>query len=202
MNITPETDKKLWAAANASRIEDIPGFPLANYAELKAAVASGQMQLGIEYGAARSLAGISKSAGASALILALTWVMPAMAVGSVIVALVTGNWWALLGVITCFLGQTLANPYSPAQSLWKILAVAAILHLATAGSITAGLTWASFSFVVSAIALRILNHLAWRWAHDAVLASEAFAAHLFRTRNLHLRDSTGKHHNVQADAQS
>jgi hypothetical protein len=84
----------------------------------------------------------------------------------------------------------------------KILVVAALLHLAVAGSITTGLTWASFSFAVSAITLRILNHLAWRWAHEAALASEAFAAHLFRTRNLHIRDSTGKFHNVKADVQS
>jgi hypothetical protein len=44
----------------------------------------------------------------------------------------------------------------------------------------------------SAIALWTLNRPAWRWAHDAVLASEAVAADLFRTHNLHIRDKSGK----------
>lgn len=203
MNITPEIEAKLWAAAKASRIADIPGFPLEGHSAFKAAVASGHVQLGIEFAAARDLVWMSKSRGAAALTLALTWVMPVLAIASVVVAFVTGNWWALSGVVTAFLGQTLANPYSPAQSLWKILVVAALLHLTVVGSITVGLTWASFAFAGSAIALRILNHLAWRWAHEAVLASEAFAAHLFRTRNLHIRDSTtGQFHNVRADDQS
>lgn len=201
MNITPEIEKKLWEAAKASRISDIGGFPLASHAALKAAVASGEVRLGIEFGAARDLVRISKSASASALILALTWVTPALAIGSVVVAFVTGNWWALCGVVSSFLGQFLANPYNPAQSLWKILVAAALLHLAIAGSIVQGVTWASFSFAVSAITLRILNRLAWKWAQDAVLASEAFAAHLFRTRNLHISDSSGKSHDAHTDVQ-
>jgi hypothetical protein len=196
MNITPEIEKNLWISANVSQVADIPGFPFGSHAGLKAAVASGHIQLGIEYAAARGFVSITKSPGAAALILALTWVMPALGIGSVLVAFVTGNWWALCGVVTAFLGQTLANPYSPAQSLWKILVVGAVLHLAAADSITTGLTWASFSFAGSAVALRVLNRLAWRWAHNAVLASEAFAAYLFRTRNLHIRDSTGKHYNA------
>jgi len=201
MNITSEIEKKLWAAAKVTRIFDIAGFPFAGHAELKAAVASGEAQLGIEFAAARELVRISKSASASALILALTWVTPALAIGSVVVAFVTGNWWALCGVVSSFLGQILANPYNPAKSLWKILVAAALLHLAVAGSIVQGVTWASFSFAVSAITLRIVNRLAWRWAHDAVLASEAFAAHLFRTRNLHIRDSSGKSHDANVDVQ-
>jgi hypothetical protein len=196
MNISPEVERKLWESANAKRIGDIPGFPLASHDELKAAVGAGQMQMGIEFTAARGLVSISKSPGASALILALTWVTPLLAVGSAVVAIVTGNWWALVGVVTSFLGQILANPYSPAQFLWKLLVAAAVIHLLNAEHITAGLAWASFVFAVSAITLRVLNRLAWRWAHQAVLGSEAFAAYLFRTRNLHLRDSSGKHHNV------
>jgi hypothetical protein len=201
MNITPETEKKLWAAAKASRISDIPGFPLASHAALKAAIATGEAQLGIEYAAARDLVPISKSASASALILALTWVMPALAIGSIILAILTGNWWALFGVVSSFLGQTLANPYNPAKALGKILVAAALLHIIVAGSIVRGLTWASFSFAASAIALWTLNRLAWRWAHAAVLASEAVAAHLFRTRNLHIRDSGGKIHDAHANGQ-
>lgn len=196
MNITPDVEKKLWESAEARRIADIPGFPLASHADLKASVASGQMQMGIEYTAARSLVSVTKSSAASAFILALTWVMPALVFVSVVVAVVTGNWWALVGIITSFLGQFLANPYSPAQTLWKVLVAAAVVHLAAAGSITGGLAWASFSFVVSALTLRLLNRLAWQWAYKAVLGSEAFAAYMFRTRNLHLRDHTGKHHNV------
>jgi hypothetical protein len=129
MNTTPEIEKKLWAAAGVSRISDIPGFPFDSHAALKAAVAAGEAQFGIEYAAARDLVPISKPTVASALILALTWVTPLLAVGSIVVAFVTGNWWALCGVVSSFLGQTLANPCIPARSLWKILVAAAVAHI-------------------------------------------------------------------------
>jgi hypothetical protein len=123
--------------------------------------------------------------------------MPALAVASIAVALLTGNWWSLLGVVSSFLGQTLANPYNPAKVLGKILVAAAILHITASESVTRGFTWVSFSFAASAIALWILNRLAWRWAHSAVLGAEVFAAHLFKTRNLHIRDDAGRMHNVE-----
>lgn len=202
MNTTPEIEKKLWAAVGASRISDIAGFPFASQAALKAAVAAGEAQLGIEYAAARDLVRISKSAAASALILALTWVMPLLAVGSIGVAFATGNWWALCGVISSFLGQMFANPYNPARGLGKLLVAAALVYVFVAGSVTQGATWAAFSFGASAIALWTLNCLAWRWAHDAVLASEAVAAYLFRTHNLHIRDKDGKMHDAEDQQRS
>lgn len=196
MRITPEIEQKLWAATGVARISEIPGFPFASHTALKEAVASGKAQLGIEYAAARDLVPI-KSPQAAVLILSLTWVMPALAVASIVVALLTGNWWSLLGIVSSFLGQTLANPYNPLKVLGKVFVVAAILHIIASESITRGFTWVSFSFAASAIALWILNHLAWRWAHRAVLGAEVVAAHLFKTRNLHIRDDAEKMHNVE-----
>lgn len=197
MDITPEIEKKLWAATGASRISDIAGFPFPSHAALTAAVATGEAQLGIEYAAARELVPISKSASAYALMLALAWVMPTLAISSVIIAFATENWWALGGVVSSFLGQTFANPHNPMKGLGKILVAAALLHIIVSGSVIQGGTWASFSFAASAIALWTLNRLAWRWAHSAVLASEAVAAHLFGTRNLHIRDNSGKIHDAK-----
>jgi hypothetical protein len=196
MNITAEVEQRLWASAQASQIADIEGFPLPSHAALKAAVASGAAQLGVEFTAARNLAGISKSPGGAALIHGLSLVCPALAIGSIVIAFVTGNWWSLFGVVASFLGQILANPYIPARNLWKILVAAALLHVVTAASITSGLTWVSFAFAVSVISVRVLNGLAWRWAHDAAVSSEAFAAYLFRTRNLHIRDASGTMHDA------
>lgn len=198
MNITPEVQQTFWAAAGVSQISDIPEFPLPNHPALKAAVASGEVQLGIEYAAARELAHITKSKVAGAVLLALAWVMPVFAVGSLIVAFFTGNWWALGGVISSFLGQMSVNPYNPAKRLGWVLVVAALVHVIVAQSFVQGVTWVSFSFAASAIALWMLNRLAWTWAHEAALASEAFAAYLFKTRNLHIRDSQGILHSVHA----
>jgi len=197
MNITPEVEQRLWAAAGVSRISDIAGFPLPNYDALKTTVANGQAQLGVEYAAARDLVRITKSPSAAMLILALSFVMPALAFGSLILAFLTWNWWALGGVVSSFLGQMFANPYNPLKRLGKLLVAGALLHVVVAQSVVHGTAWVSFSFAVSAIALWTLNHLAWRWAHEAALASEAFAAHLFKTHNLHIRDNHGKIHDAR-----
>ncbi|MEX2492741.1 MAG: hypothetical protein WD425_13370 [Nitrospirales bacterium] len=199
MNITQEIEKELWTKAEVSRITDIPGFPFQNYNALIDAVTAGDARIGIEYSAARELVTISKSASASALILALSWVMPALAIGSVVVALVTGNWWALGGVVSSFLGQTFANPYIPVKGLGKLLVAGALIHILFAQSIIEGFTWVSFSFAVSAVALYTWNGLAWKWAIEAALASEAFAAYLFKTNNLHIIDNQGKFHDAQRE---
>lgn len=202
MNITSDVEQRLWAAAGVSRISDIADFPLPSHDALKAAVASGEAHLGIEYAAARDLVRITKSPSAVLLILALSLVMPALAVGSLILTFVTGNWLALGGVVSSFLGQTFANPYNPVKGLGKLLVVGALLHVVVAQSVVQGTAWVSFSFAVSAIALWTLNRLAWRWAHEAALASEAFAAHLFKTHNLHIRDNHGKIHDAQREGQT
>lgn len=201
MNITSAVQQKLWAAAGVSRISDIPGFPLPNHAAPKATVATGEVQLGIEYAAAREFAQITKSPSAELLILTLSLVQPTVAVGSLVLPFVTNNWWTIGGVVSSFLGQMFANPYNPAKRLARVLVAAALLHLVAAQSIVHGTTWISFSFAVSAIVLWLLNGLAWSWAHEAVLASEAFAAYLFKTRNLHIRDKHGNIHNVVRESQ-
>jgi len=127
--------------------------------------------------------------------------MPALVIGSVVVAFVTGNWWALGGVVSSFLGQTIANPYLPAKNLGRLLVAGAMLHVVVSQSIIQGGTWISFSFAVSAVALWTLNHLTWKWAHEAALASEAFASHLFKTHNLHIRDIHGTIHDAQREGQ-
>lgn len=196
MNITADVQQELWKAARVSRISEIPEFPLPSYAALKAAVTSGEMQLGIEYAAAREFVRITKSASAELPILVLSLVQPALAVASLVLPFVTNNWWALGGVVSSFLGQIFANPYNPAKRLGRLLVAAAVLHLVVAQSVVRGMTWISFSFAVSAIVLWLLNSLAWNWAREAVLSSEAFAAYLFKTRNLHIRDKYGNIHNV------
>lgn len=199
MNISPEVQQRLWATAGVTKISDIPGFPLPNHSALKASVVSGKVQLGIEYKAARDLANITKSKGAYALLLALAWVTPALVVSSIIVAFVTGNWWALGGVVSSFLGWLFANPYNPAKRLGQVLVVAALLYVVYAQSIVQGVAWVCFSFAASDMSLWILNRLAWTWASEAALTSEAFAAYLFKTHNLHIRDSQGTEHNARAE---
>lgn len=201
MNITSDVQEKLWAATGVSRISDIPGFPLPNHDALKATVATGEVQLGIEYAAAREFAQITKSPSAELLIITLSLVQPALAVGSLVLPFVTNNWWTIGGAISSFLGQLFANPYNPAKWLGRLLVAAALLHLVVDQSIVHGTTWISFSFAVSAIVLWLLNGLAWSWAHEAVLASEAFAAYLFKTRNLHIRDKHGIIHSVLREGQ-
>jgi hypothetical protein len=234
MNLTPGVEEQLWARAGVSRIVDIRGFPFPSYDAFRAAVTKGDAHLGIEYAAARDLARVTKSPAAALLILGLSWVTPLLALASVILPFSTGNWWALGGAPSAFIGQVLANPYNPAKSLIglavagairhvafartilqavlarlmasphdstksliKLAVVGAILHVASARSILEGTTWISFCFAVSAIDLWVLNRLAWTWAHEAALHSEALAALLFKTGNLHIRDRQGTIHNAE-----
>lgn len=104
-------------------------------------------------------------------------------------------------ILQALLGQLVVNPHDPVGSSIKLaikLAVlGAILHVAFAGTLLQGPAWISFCFAVSAMVLWALNHLAWRWAHAAALRSEAIAAVLFKTHNLHIRDRQGNVHDAE-----
>jgi len=196
MTVTSEHEQTLWNEAGVSRISDIDGFPFPSHAALRSAVDNGTAYLGIEYAAARSLVSI-RSVKSVLFVSALGLVMPALALTSPIVAFFTGNWWALGGAISALLGRFSANPYIPSKRFAKLLVAGAVLHIVIARSIIQGSTWISFCFAASAIALWTLNHLAWKWAHDAALSSEAVAAYLFKTRNLHICDDHGEVYNVR-----
>jgi hypothetical protein len=197
MSLTPSVEEQLWSRAGVRRIVDIRGFPFPSHDALREAVTRREAQLGIEYAAARDLVAVTKSPAAGVLILAMAWVTPLLALASLALPFVTGNWWALGGAPSSFLGQFLANPYNPAKSLTKVILAATLLHLIVAQSVSHGAAWISFSFAVSVLNLWILNRLAWKWAHAGVLQSEALAALLFKTRNLHVRDRSGTIHNAE-----
>jgi len=198
MKISPSIEEQLWSRAGVHRIVDVRGFPFPSYDAFRAAVSSSEAQLGIEYAAARDLVRVTKSPAAAILILGMSWVTPLLALGSLIAAFVTGNWWALGGAPSSFLGQILANPHNPAKYLTKIILIGALLHLTVNRSILHGATWISFCFAVAAINLWVLSRLAWPWAHADVLRSEALAALIFKTRNLHIRDRSGTIHDAEA----
>lgn len=194
--IPPETEQKLWAAVGASRLTDVNGFPFPSHAALAAAVQSGDAQLGIEYAAARNSANITKGPVALFVILLLSLVKPALVVVSVILAFATGHWSTLGGAPSAFLGHLLANPYRPAKPVARVLVAAAVVHVALARTLI-GFSWISFALATSAIALWTLNALAWSWARDAILASEAVAAAFFKGRDLHIRTRDGQIHDAQ-----
>jgi hypothetical protein len=197
MSRTPAVEEQLWSRAGVRRIVDIPGFPFPSHDALREAVRKGEAQLGIEYAAARDLVRVTKSPAAGALILAMTWVTPLLALASLVLPFITGNWWALGGAPSSFLGQFLANPYNPAKPLTKVILAATLLHLIVAQSVLQGASWISLCFAASVVNLWVLNHLAWKWAHAGLLQSEALAALLFKTRNLHIRDHSGTIHDAQ-----
>lgn len=197
MNVTASVEEQLWSRGGVRRIHDVRGFPFPSYEALKAAVLKREAQLGIEYAAARDLVRVTKSPAAAFLILAMTWVTPLLALASLVLPFLTGNWWALAGAPSSFLGQFLANPYNPAKLLTKVILAGTLLHLIISQSVIHWTAWISFCFAASVVNLWVLNRLAWSWAHAGVLQSEALAALLFKTRNLHIRDRSGTIHNAE-----
>lgn len=197
MSLTPTVEEQLWSRAGVCRIVDVRGFPFPSHDAMREAVMRREAQLGIEYAAARDLVRVTKSPAAGVLILAMTWLTPLLALASLVLPFITGNWWALGGAPSSFLGQFLANPYNPAKPLTKVILAATLLHLIVAQSVLHGAAWISFCFAASVVNLWVLNRLAWKWAHAGVLQSEALAALLFKTRNLHIRDRSGTIHDAQ-----
>jgi hypothetical protein len=197
MNLTPSVEEQLLSRAGVRRIVDVHGFPFSSHDALKTAVMKHEAHLGIEYAAARDLVRITKSPAAGFLILAMTWVTPFLAFASLVLPFITGTWWALGGIVSSFLGQFLANPYNPAKLLTKVVFAGTLLHLILNQSVLHGMAWVSFCFAASVVNLWVLNRLAWTWAHAGVLQSEALATLLFKTRNLHIRDHSGKIHDAE-----
>jgi len=196
MNISPEQEQFFWKSAGASNICDVPGFPYPSYPAFKAAVFSGQVKLGIEYAAARELSTLTKSRIAGLFILAMAFASPLLAVASLALAFITGHWWVLGGTVTAFLGRLAANPYNPLKRVGAALAIIAFIYALAAEDITTGAPWSALVFTLGYCALWLLNRLSWAWAHDALLESEALAAYLFSTRNLHILDHTGRMHDA------
>ena len=188
--------EKLWAASKWNSVADIPDFPFDSFDQLKAALATGMYDLGIDRGRARELYPLIARSFVAQLVreqVDAIWIWLALA--SIAGALVLRNFWLLLGIPLALLSWWLATalhfPRGRSNSLRWLLGWLGIIGgiwafwqgsrvpsclLATAGIplVTVGIVYS-----VSVKAVR-----------SAILESEALFLFLFEKFACTVRDNT------------
>lgn len=178
------TENRLWEQTGVSASSEIEDFPFGGHRELVSAVSSGIASIGIDYTAARSLAPITSTSSKHIGLLALSWV-PYLA--TIIVSIATREWGILVGLPTALLGTFLASPYNPLRHIILTSAIAAISYCIYVGTVLTTFAWSAFAFASAVITVRIVNRVAWTWAHRTVVESEAFAAYLWQAGKLYVK---------------
>ncbi len=181
------SEDKLWELAGARSVGELPEFPFRSYRDFKTAVESGEAHIGIEYAAARDLAHVTKSPGASYLLLVLTWLPFLLAFASIVLAVVIRQWLLLAGSLTALLGMVLASPHNPLRwpAFW--ISLFALGYCVFVRTLLSPGAWLGFAFAVSFLVVSLVNRAAWNWAHAAVLRSEVITAYLWKAGQLHIR---------------
>ena len=101
------------------KIEDIPNFPLSSFDEVKQKLKTSEFSVGIDFTTANELAKWLYGSRHKTFFLLLASTPIIVAINSLVLALVLGNFWLLFGVILGFAGQFLSNPYNPSKNFWK-----------------------------------------------------------------------------------
>ena len=101
------------------KIEDVPNFPLTSFEDVKRRVEANQFSIGIDFTTSNKLAQWLYGGGHKYFFLLLAASPFIIAVASLVLAFVLGDYWLLLGVVLGFAGQFLSNPYNPSRHFWK-----------------------------------------------------------------------------------
>ena len=101
------------------RIEDVPNFPLNSFEDVKRRVEANQFSIGIDFTTSNELAHWLYGGGHKLFFLLLASTPFIIAIASLVLAFVLGNYWLLFGVVLGFAGQFLSNPYNPSRNFWK-----------------------------------------------------------------------------------
>jgi hypothetical protein len=101
------------ASPQRDRVEDLPNFPFEDFEQLKAAVAIRSFNLGVDSLAAAEWANRSNTKFKKAIVAALSLLLVAAAIASVVAALWTREYWLLAAPPTQALVFYVAQPSSP-----------------------------------------------------------------------------------------
>ena len=181
------SEAELWDLAGVTSISALEGFPFATHQEFVEAVQSKQYFVGIDYAVARRLAHISKSQLAHTIMVVLLFAPALLVIATLVVAVASRSWLALLGVVVAPLGWVLASPYNPIRNLGMLIAIGSLAYSILSGHPFAARSWIALCFGTSFMLLHFLNASAWNWSYAALLRSEAYTALLWTSKSLHLR---------------
>ncbi len=182
-----EIVESLWHSAGVKSFSELSDFPFPCHADFVSAVQDGSAQIGIDYQAARELAAVTRSPLGEYILLAISWIPFLLLPASIAVAVATGSLLALLGVPLALIGFIIASPYAPLHGVAFLASLLMVGYCVIAGSVLTPSSWLAFTFAISFLTVRIINQIAWKWAHQAVLQSGALTAYLWNGRKLHVK---------------
>ena len=116
---TKHLEEQITPKLKWDKIEDIPNFPLGSFEDVKRRVEAKQFGIGIDFSTSNEFAQWLYGGGHKLFFLLLASTPIIVAILSLVLAFVLGNYWLLIGVILGFAGQFLSNPYNPSKNFWK-----------------------------------------------------------------------------------
>jgi len=116
---TKHLEEQITPKLKWNKIEDIPDFPLNTFEDVKRRVEANQFGVGIDFTTSNEFAQWLYGGGHKLFFLLLASTPIIVAIASLVLAFVLGNYWLLVGIVLGFAGQFLSNPYNPSKNFWK-----------------------------------------------------------------------------------
>lgn len=175
------------------KIEDIPDFPLNSFEDVKRRVEANQFGLGIDFTTSNELAQWLYGGGHKLFFLLLASTPIIVAIASLVLAFVLGNYWLLVGVVLGFAGQFLSNPYNPSKNFWK--PIVGILFLVFVYGLWQGketMTYLSAFFIFPFFINTFLYGMNQNKLEAVAMGSENIFIYLYQTGKLGLKDNSNE----------
>src|SRR3989338_4358421 len=116
---TKHLEEQITPKLKWNKIGDIPNFPLNSFEDVKRRVEANQFGIGIDFTTSNEFGQWLYGGGHKLFFLLLASTPIIVAILSLVLAFVLGNYWLLIGVVLGFAGQFLSNPYNPSKKIWK-----------------------------------------------------------------------------------
>jgi hypothetical protein len=189
-----QLEEKIAPELSWQKIEDIPDFPLHSMSEVKSSVEADQFTVGIDYTTSNTYATWLYGGGHKILYLILGSIPITIAIVSLVLVFVLGNYWLLFGVILGFAGQFLSNPYNPSKGFWK--SVVGLLFFVLVYGLWQGketMIYLSAFFIIPFFTHEFIYSMNQNKLIAVALDSETIFIYLYQTGELGLKDcSNGK----------
>jgi len=186
-----DIEKEITPKLKWGKIEEIPSFPAKSFEELKRMIQSQTLQIGADFSTSNLLAESLYGKAYANFHYFLTWIPIIIAVLSLILAFILGNYWFIVGVPLSLSSMILANPYNPFKHLMTLLAL--ILILVSGYGIwnqNETLSYLPIFFIIPFFIIRLLYNMNQKKLINTALRSEQLLIYLYQTHSLYLKDSS------------
>lgn len=186
-------EEKITPDLKWGKIEDIPNFPLSSFADIKQQVGANKFSIGIDFTTSNQLAEWLYGKGHCIFFLILASAPTIVAIASIVLAFVLGNYWILLGIILGFIGQFLSNPYNPLKSFLKpIIGILFLIFLYGLWQGKETIAYLTAFFVLPFFINSYLYEMNQNRLKAVAIQSEKVFIYLYQTGKLGLKDNSSE----------